>query len=249
MSFRHYSIIRMACNIFVFSVFLMSTFACSFFNAIPLPTLTPTDTMVPTATATDLPSATPTRTITPSPEPTSTFTPTPTPVLGIFGNPLSIGDSITVVKIPAEIAKNHLDSSARMEYTLFEVKTGEEANTFATQKLDWLTYEEPIDGQEYLAVRGKMKYTDLEDMNKVQTLYPYWSLTLRYDENGPDTWSVDVVEKFAEGYPPVEGEGWTFFLIRQGSKPYLYFQPELFIALSAGADFRTWGAYFKLFDD
>ncbi len=47
-----------------------------------------------------------------------------------------------------------------------------------------------------------------------------------------------------EGYPPLAGEAWVFFLIRSGTQPVLYFHPNLIIHEQHGD--RTGGAFFSL---
>lgn len=139
-----------------------------------------------------------------------------------------------------------MESPEDIQFTLLEILIGEDANQKAKESLDWLTYETPIEGQEYLAIRGTIKVIKSGDNNEVIPIYPYWSLTLRYSEDGQDTYSIDAFEIFNEGYPPVEGSGWVFFLIREGSTPYLYFQPDLVIVEQAGI--RSHGAYFTLLE-
>lgn len=208
-------------------------------------TSTPTFTVTPTVTNT--PTVTPTPTQTPTPLPTDTPIPTPTLVPGSFSSPLGIGDVVTLVEIPEEYLKAGAENPEELQFTLLDAKRGLEAQQLAQQYLGWLTYAEPIEGQEYLAVSVHLKVLRYGDNNEVKSIYPYWSLTLRYTEEGSDTWSVDPVQKFTEGYPPIEGEGWVFYLIKKDSKPFLYFQPELMIAEQAGV--REHGAYFQLFGD
>lgn len=202
------------------------------------------DTPTATATLTPLPTLTPTETPTKTPTPQPTATPTPPP--GSFLTPLHIGESVSLVAIPEEYRKQSSDGLEEMQLTLLDVKTGEEANLLAQQTLDYFSYQQPIDGQEYLAVYIKLKIIWYTDKNDVQTVAPYWDLTLRYEEEGNDLWSVDEILHLAQGYPPIEGEGWVFFLIRTGSTPKLYFQPSLLITEQFGI--RNSGVYYSLFD-
>jgi hypothetical protein len=94
-------------------------------------------------------------------------------------------------------------------------------------------------------VRVFLKFLWYEDPNS-QSLIPYWHVTLRYSDGGNDIWSVDPVDSVAEGYPPIEGTGWVFFLMKKDSTPYLYFQPQLIVMEQNGI--RTSGVYFRLFD-
>ncbi len=128
--------------------------------------------------------------------------------------------------------------------TLIDVKIGDEAKLLAQQNLDWINYEEPIDEQEYLAVYVRLKLLNSKENLEVETIYPFWDLTLRYSEGGDDIWSVYPAETLNQGYPPIEGEGWVFYLIREGQIPHLYFQPDLMVGEQLGV--RLHGAYFNL---
>lgn len=48
-----------------------------------------------------------------------------------------------------------------------------------------------------------------------------------------------------EKYPPFSGTDWVYFLIREGTHPLLYFQPELIVIINAGGETQS-GAYFSL---
>ncbi len=194
-------------------------------------------TSTPTASSTTTKPPTQTRTSTPNytPTPKPTKTPTSTPLPGSFSNPAPIGVIVTRVE---EILKEKT-----LAVTVLEVRKGNDANKLAKSTLDWLTYETPIEGQEYIAIKAKMEVLKAP-ANEVYTLYTYWHLTLRYEEDGDDIWPVDVTAIIAKGYPPIKGEAWIFFLIRKGSQPFLYFQPDLIIDEQHG--YRTSGAYFDL---
>lgn len=108
----------------------------------------------------------------------------------------------------------------------------------------WNNYWPPIEGQEFLAIRIRIEVLEAPK-EEVFLVYPYWHLTLRYESGGNDTWGIHMPsEKWAEGYAPIEGGGWYFFVVRQGSDPLLYFQPMLMIHEQVG--YRTSGAYFDL---
>jgi hypothetical protein len=79
-----------------------------------------------------------------------------------------------------------------------------------------------------------------------QVIYTFWHVTIRNSDGRNDIWSEDFSNSIAEGYPPIEGTGWIFFLIKKDSALYLYFQPDLITSDQIGI--RTSGAYFKLFD-
>ena len=111
-------------------------------------------------------------------------------------------------------------------------------------QLDWLDYDEPIAGQEYVAVKARLDYLETRNPEEVQDINPFWNLTLRFEKDGDDIYGVNIVDHWVEGYVPISGEGWLFFLVREGSRPYLYFHPML-VALEA-AGVRTGGAYFSL---
>lgn len=203
---------------------------------------TPTSPATSTLAPTKKPTKTPKPTATYTPEPTTTSTPQP----GSFINPLRIGDSISLETVPEEVRVPEVDYYDKWDMTLLDVKVGEEANLLAKEHFGWIYYDEPIEGQEYLAVYVRQKILYSFDNNEVETIYAYWNLTLRYEDGGRDIWSVDVLQKLAEGYPPIEGEGWVFFLIRTGSEPKLYFQPRLMISEQLG--YRTLGVYYQLFE-
>lgn len=202
----------------------------------------PFNSAQPTATRT----ITPAPTFTPLPPPTFTPLPSPTPtqIAGTFSSPYKIGDTVSLLAIPPKFHIANTNGLNEMAMTLVDVKRGEDAKKLAQSNMDWLSYDEPIKDQEYLAVNLKLNLLWYKDNNNVQMIYPYHHLTLRYTENGDDIWSVNPIQKFAEGYPPIEGDGWVFFLIRKDTKPILYFQPDLIIAEQLG--YRDGGAYFSL---
>lgn len=245
-SVRRYSRFFIFCLIFS----LLLTGCNSFQNAFlstntPTFTATASSTLTPTITSTQ--TLKPTATATTTPKPTKTPKPTPTLVPGVFTNPLSIGDSALLSIVPEEYRKAESDGLGEIEFTLLDVKTGAEADQLAREILTWSWYETPIEGQEYLAIYGRLNYVRYRDNYEVQTVYPYFNLTLRYSDEGSDTWAKNVVSIWAEGYPPIEGEGWAFYLIRQGSSPFLYFQPYLISSEQAGL--RSCGVYFRLFPE
>jgi len=212
-------------------------------------TYTPTNTQTSTNTPTN--TTIPTYTISPTKKPTntriptSTKKPTSTPIPGGFNSPLKMGDTISLVMIPEDYRKNPNVGSGNISLALLDLATGEEANNLAKNHFDW-TYDEPSDDQEILAVYVKFQLTDENNPNEDTVIYPYWHLTLRYENGGRDIWSENYVERFDEGYPPLEGEGWIFYRIRKNSNPFLYFQPNLVILEGLGV--TNVGAYFKLFD-
>lgn len=130
-----------------------------------------------------------------------------------------------------------------METTVLEVMRGEQANQLAQSALDWYDYDVPIEGQEYIAIKIRF-LAEPTNVNQVESVYAYWSYTLRYEADGTDIYLVDSLQMLAEGYPPLTGEDWIFFLIRKDSKPFLYFQPLLVLSETVGI--RSYGAYFDL---
>ena len=241
------------CLCFIFAFPLVVLMGCNFLPGGLSETKTPDgsalftqQTQVAIIVAKQLTAMPPTATVIPSPTPTNTPTMTPTPIVGVFSNPYPIGVEVTLPDIPEKYSKKGVKNLGEMSCKLLEVKTGEDAKQLAKKNKNWYSsFTEPIQGQEYLAVRVHLKRLWYEDNTAVDTIYPYFSLTLRYGENGDDTWSTDPTTKVAEGYPPIEGEGWTFFLIKSGTKPLLYFQPNLISSERIGI--RTEGAYFTLY--
>jgi hypothetical protein len=200
----------------------------------------PTNTMLPifTLTPTSTITATPTQTSTPSP--TSPPSPTSTPIVGIYSNPAPIG--VTVTQKTEEGVKPGLAFS--MSASVIDVKRGDEADQLARTNLGWPTYTQPIEGQEYIAVKIQLDQLD-GDPNETYSIYPYWNLTLRFEEDGEDTWSENGYDTFSkDSYPPLSWSGWVFWLIKKGSTPLLYFQPDLIISEQFG--YRTSGAYLLL---
>jgi hypothetical protein len=215
----------------------------------PTATLEPviiiTDTPLPTATQT----LTPTIEITSTPKPTMTSFPTFTPIIikGSVEHPYSINDYAELPIIPEEFQLRGMTNWGEIGYTLLDVKYGDDAYKLAKRNLDSLGFKEPIDNQEYLAVFGELNFLRYENNTEVKSLYPYWNLTLRYENEGPDIWSENYFEKYAEGYPPIQGSGWVFFLIKKDTKPFLYFQPLLMVEEQYGM--RSSGAYYQLLEN
>lgn len=209
----------------------------------PSPSSTFTSTSIPTQTATLVPTATHTPTQTSTP----TFTLTPTSIPGSFNSPLSVGDKIVLAHVPAAYSNTGEDEGGELEFELLEFLIGEEAKALAKKELDWIAYEEPIDNQEYLAAHVILHQLWAEDDTEIVTIYPSWHITLRYQDGGDDLQSVWPIYDVAEGYPPFEVDFWIFFRIREGSHPYIYFQPILITMEQFG--YRNIGAYFELFDE
>ena len=195
-----------------------------------------TDTQTPASTSTTTPiptiTNTPTATGTPTPRPTNT--PKPTPLPGEFSNPAKIG--MTVSRYGSSV------SLSKLEATLLEVLRGEEAENLARSHLFF--FSKPFQGQEYLAVKARLDFIDVLEPENAESIYPTWTFTLRYSENGSDTYAENVADLWAEGYVPFSGEGWVFFLVKEGSEPYLYFHPLLTVVKQFGV--TTGGAYFIL---
>jgi hypothetical protein len=158
---------------------------------------------------------------------------------------LGIGESITVKPFRYEV-DTIFEEKYVMDCTLLEIVTGDDALKIAKQERVWSPYDPLVEGQEYLALRLRLKLQIAKNENVVETLYPYWSTTLRYENNGVDIWSADFTKIFAEGYPPIEGENWVIFKYKSGTKPFLYFSP--YLAVSEQVGIRNTGAYFKLFE-
>ncbi len=189
-------------------------------------TKTPTETPAPTQTK----------------SPTSTPFPSATPIRGTFKNKLKIGDNIELPVIPEKFFNQGVAYQGKLEFTFQDVKFGNEALVLARNSLGY-GFQNPISGQEYVAIKGHLKFDNQNDTNKVADIYPDWSLTLRYTDGGDDTWTGEL-NNIAEGYPPLEGDFWIYFLIREGSNPSLYFQPHLMIIEPLGH--RTYGVYFEI---
>jgi hypothetical protein len=220
----------------------------SFINtATHTPTNTSTYRSTPTLTNTPTLTLTPTQTHTPTPtpSPTKTYTPRPTATLetGTFKNPAGIGDTLTYSDAPAEFY--------RMSLTLLDLVRGKDASVLVRTEGDCGYFGAGsqyspcylLEKQELIVVKVRIDWFG-GDKNKENTLYPYWSLTLRYENGGSDIWSMDPVLIWDKGYIPLKGEGWVFFKIREGSQPRLYFQPMLMVG--EGFGFRTQGGYFML---
>ncbi|PKN85279.1 MAG: hypothetical protein CVU46_11660 [Chloroflexi bacterium HGW-Chloroflexi-8] len=234
-------------TILVSLIFLIFLVSCNHNSEIndPIMTIVPTSTFKVTTTNTKMPTPTFTPTTTRTPLPTSTIKPTATTIPGKFSAPLSLGESISLEAVPEEFRNSKTKNGVEeVKAELLDIKVGEEARILANQKLKSWANQELIPGQEYLAILVKVTVLWCRDNNEVVTIYPYWHFRLRYKDGGDDIDPVNLVEKFAEGYPPLEGEGWVFFLIKSGTKPYLYFQPNYLIYEKF--DITNFGAYFKL---
>lgn len=209
-------------------------------SVILLPSCSPDDlelpaTNTPTSSSTHAPTHTPSATHTQTPTSTATTTPTPTPIpLGYFLNPYSFNEAVRVFDSPL--------GDETWELTLLEILRGANADKKAREIMSWLEYETPIESQEYIALRVSLRIEGPE--NEVLNIWPYVSLTLRYEDSGKDLWSEPTRSFRKKGYSPLEDEGWIFFLIRQDSYPMLYFQPWLMTNEVLG--YRTEGVYFGL---
>lgn len=177
----------------------------------------------------------PTATLLPTSTPRPMSTPKPTPTPGAFSNPAPIGSSIALWDGPVKFNKFNV--------TLLDVQRGEAGKQVAQQNMEWYSYQEPIEGQEYLAVLVRIDYLETDTPNEVQSTNPYFHLTLRYSFDGDDIWASDM-SKLVEGYVPYSFESWVYFLIRKDTQPMLYFQPYLMVAEQY--DFRTDGGFFNL---
>lgn len=197
-----------------------------------IPTQAPSATPVPTDTPTPVPTETPGPTNTPLP--TRTPLPTATTIAGTFENPLPIGSTFT---------QPDVGNTTTVSCTVLDAVYGDEANKLEQTSPDHSMFSaRPSADQEYVAVKVKLTL-DAEDKYQKTTLLPLFQLALRYSQSGSDTMSKDLTP-WAEGYPPLEGEGWVFFLIKKGSSPLLYFQANLAAAEQFG--YRTQGVYFAI---
>jgi hypothetical protein len=198
-----------------------------------------TKSSLPTSTST--PTFSPTNTATQTLTPTATYTPLPTntPKLGIFSNPVPIG--VTVIRRFSEGVKR--GDVFSMSLSVMEIKRGAEANQLAKTNLEWWMYEQPIENQEYLAAKIELDQLD-GDPNEISQIFPYWSVTVRYQEGGDDTWAVNLYSSVSkDSYPPLTWSGWLFWLIREGTDPYIYFQPNLLLYDMKGLGSKNSGAY------
>jgi len=202
-----------------------------------IPTQAPSATPVPTDTPTPVPTETPGPTNTPlptsTPLPTRTPLPTATTIAGTFENPLPIGSTFT---------QPDVGNTTKVSCTVLDAVYGDEANKLAQASSNILLYRSPPADQEYVAVKAKFTL-DAEDQYQKTALYPMFQLALRYPQSSSET-KAEVHEPWAEGYPPLEGEGWVFFLIKKGSSPLLYFQANLAAAEQFG--YRTQGVFFAI---
>lgn len=214
------------------------------YTSTPTLTSTPRNTFTPTYTETPTITLTPTNTLTPTithtPTETSTPRPTSTPTYCSFQHPAPIGISCRRDSGPAF---EDTGSETEMETTVLEVMRGEQANQLAQATLHWYEYSVPIEGQEYIAIKIRF-LAEPKNVNEVEKVFASFNYTLRYEADGSDIYLVDMTQLLAEGYPPLSGEDWLFFLIRKDSKPFLYFQPLL--AQSETVGIRSYGAYFDL---
>lgn len=192
---------------------------------------------VPPATRTPLPTLTATiPPASPTPKPTNTPKPTLTPTLvpvGLFSNPAPIGTTV--------IRWNTIKTE-ELGCTVMEVRRGSDALELARSNLSYL-FENPIQGQEYLAVKVKFDVKTAPE-NEAFSLYVHWHLTLRSSDGGNDLWSIPHLGPIKEDYPPYSVESWIFFLTRANADLLLYFQPDLMIDQKYG-EWKS-GAYFLL---
>jgi hypothetical protein len=199
------------------------------------PTQTPTP--VATQTPTPAPTKTPGPTRTPKPTktigPTATPRPTRTPVPGTFRNPIAIGQSGT---------QKSSFYNADLTITVLEVKRGKEALPIA-RRLQSYFYTAPLEKQEYLLAKIKVQWLTGSQTKKITT-FSYGEFVLRYENDG-DSLQVAELDRLAEGYVPLEADGWLQFLVREGSQPLLYVQPELTAAETLGLNTNT-GLYYSL---
>ncbi len=199
----------------------------------PTQTPTPTATLTPTPAPTKTPGPTrtpkPTKTI----GPTATPRPTRTPVPGTFRNPIVIGQSGT---------QKSSFYNADLTITVLEVKRGKEALPIA-RRLQSYFYTAPLEKQEYLLAKIKVQWLTGSQTKKITT-FSYGEFVLRYENDG-DSLQVAELDQLAEGYVPLEADGWLQFLVREGSQPLLYVQPELTAAETLGLNTNT-GLYYLL---
>lgn len=183
--------------------------------------------------------------------PTSLPTATPVPPQGSFVNPYSLGDTASLQMIPEQFRKEGKGPYAIIDCTLNQMEVGEKALALAKENGIYSQYTPLLDGQEYLAVNVILEQTFAENENKEQPLYPYWNLTLRYEDGGDDIWSEDPISTYTYGYVPFKWEGWVFFRIREGSKPLLYFYPNYYIISQTDnfPEMKDFGAYFSFSED
>jgi hypothetical protein len=128
-----------------------------------------------------------------------------------------------------------------MTITVLEVKRGKDA--LATARRLQYFFTAPVEKQEYLLVKIKIQWLTGSSTKKIIT-FTYGDFALRYDNNG-ESLLPSQIDRLAEGYVPLEKEGWLQFLIREGSQPVLYVQPELVVAQKLGLDTDT-GLYYSL---
>ena len=191
----------------------------------PPPTSTPRPTWTPQPTKTTGPS--------PTPRPSATPQPTRTPVPGTFQNPIPLGTSATMPnsRYPAD-----------MTVTVLEVRRGKEGAAVA-RRLEPYLYRAPVDKQEYLAVKLKLQWLTGNPNKKIYTV-SIGDFALRYEDDDSVLWP-EGLNKIIDGYVPVENEAWLAYLIREGSQPVLYAQPDLDLSRSYGIKSNP-GLYFSL---
>jgi hypothetical protein len=129
-----------------------------------------------------------------------------------------------------------------LNVTVLDVLRGSPAYELAKSEMGRFFFIEPIAGQEYIAINVRLAVSKANP-NEIYSLYPYWHLTLRYEDGGTDTWSQNATE-LLEGYPPLAAPFWIYFLVRENSSPVLYFQPNLIVEEQIGS--RTSGAYLSI---
>lgn len=241
-------------GVIVVLLFALATFVLNSRNTVSQISQLPTLVIIPSAT----PSPTSSITFTPIPSPTITFTiqPTESPTPFFTETPSATPTSISSptqrptnepvfgeFESPAPLGRTMIETSTlgdQMNVTVLEVIRGSVAYELATSELFMPSV--PIVGQEYIAVRVRLEVSKA-DPNEVFPLYPYWHLTLRFEESGNDVWSENFID-LIEGYPPLVGEFLLFYLVRTDSSPLLYFHPNLIIDEQFGQ--RTSGSYLSV---
>jgi hypothetical protein len=174
------------------------------------------------------------------------------PADGSFAHPYKVGDTVLLPPIPEELTAKWEDTGWEnpykndVEFTLLEVKRGEAANEQAALTMPAYDYQwhQPGTGQEYLAIRGNIKFE--EPGERFQVMMPWGCLMLRESEDGELIFSEAYPLQQQEGDGPMEETFWLFFLIDQGSLPKLFFRP-LFGATGGPSESELPGNYFQLF--
>ncbi len=130
-----------------------------------------------------------------------------------------------------------------MKATLLDAMRGDQAWQLAQTELSCRAYCGPQADEELMAVKVRLEWTK-GNPGVTQTLFPYKSLAVRYEETSEDIWCLEYQDQWAEGEIPISGEGWVFFKIRKGSQPVLYFSPLLVVYGPQG--YELGGGYFLL---